>query len=409
MSKETLTPDLRFEGFRGELYSDYLRNVASFTKGQGYTKKDLKSDGCPIILYGQLYTDYTFTIYDVKRYVDIKEGAVISKGNEVIIPASGETSEDIARASAILQSGVIIGGDMNVITPDEGINSAYLAMNLSSPNPSKQMANKAQGKSVVHLQNNEIKKVKINLPNLQEQEKVAGLISGIEKNIACKGDELVKLQNFKQAMLQKMFPKEGERVPEIRFEGFDGEWEKCLIGDLSSDTFGGGTPSTQQQKYWNGTIPWIQSSDLTEHQVFGVFPKKKISKTGVTKSAAKIVPKNSLAIVARVGVGKLAVMPFSYTTSQDFLSLSNLETDIWFSGYSIYRKIQSELNAVQGTSIKGITKDELLSKTVCIPQEDEQKQIGQYFHTLDKHIQAKQAELKKLKQFKQAMLNKLFV
>lgn len=155
------------------------------------------------------------------------------------------------------------------------------------------------------------------------------------------------------------------------------------MGYLPSYTYGGGTPSTSKADYWNGSIPWIQSSDLSEHQVVGVTPKKFITKTALANSATKLVPKNSIAIIIRVGVGKIAIMPFSYTTSQDFLSLNKLKTDIKFSAYLIYKKLQGELNSVQGTSIKGITKDELLAKEVSIPNIMEQQQIGRLFGTLD--------------------------
>lgn len=94
--------------------------------------------------------------------------------------------------------------------------------------------------------------------------------------------------------------------------------------------------------------------------MFGIVPRKYISKSAVISSATKIIPENSLAVITRVGVGKLAIMPFSYTTSQDFLSLGKLKTDVVFTAYLLYKKLQEELNFVQGTSIKGITKDELL-------------------------------------------------
>lgn len=163
-------------------------------------------------------------------------------------------------------------------------------------------------------------------------------------------------------------------------------WEQRKVGELASDTFGGGTPTTSNADFWNGSIPWIQSSDLTEHQVFGVVPRKYISKAAVMSSAAKIVPENSIAIITRVGVGKLAVMPFSYSTSQDFLSLSKLNVDVEFAAYLLYKKLQGELNSVQGTSIKGITKEELLAKVVSVPERKEQEAIGQYFHNLDRLI-----------------------
>ena len=198
------------------------------------------------------------------------------------------------------------------------------------------------------------------------------------------------------------------KKPAIRFAGFTDAWEQRKVGELASDTFGGGTPSTSNADFWNGSIPWIQSSDLTEHQVFGVTPRKYISKAAVMSSATKIVPENSIAIITRVGVGKLAVMPFSYTTSQDFLSLSKLNVDANFAVYMLYKKLQSELNSVQGTSIKGITKDELLAKVVFVPDSKEQEAIGALFRSLDDLITLHQRKYDKLQNVKKSMLEKMF-
>ena len=125
-------------------------------------------------------------------------------------------------------------------------------------------------------------------------------------------------------------------------------------------------------------------------------------------SAAQLVPANSIAIITRVGVGKLAFLPFSYTTSQDFLSMSQLKTEPNFTVYACYKKLQSELNSVQGTSIKGITKDELLAKEISISSYDEQVKIGAYFKQLDNLITLHQRKLEKLKLVKKSMLEKMF-
>ena len=202
---------------------------------------------------------------------------------------------------------------------------------------------------------------------------------------------------------------ENKNIPQIRFIGFSGTWEERKLDDISDDKYGGGTPKTSVESYWNGSIPWIQSSDLTEDELSNVYPRKFISEAGLRHSATKLVPQNSIAIITRVGVGKLAYMPFSYTTSQDYLSLSKLNIDAWFSVYSIYKKIKGELNAVQGTSIKGITKDELLSKCILIPNNPkEQSKIGTYFQNLDKLITLQQQKHDKLVTLKKAMLDKMF-
>ena len=178
-----------------------------------------------------------------------------------------------------------------------------------------------------------------------------------------------------------------EQKPAIRFQGFTDAWEQRKVADIASDTRGGGTPTTSNEAYWNGDIPWIQSSDLTEGIVFGVEPRKHISKAGLNGSATQLVPENSIAVVTRVGVGKLAFMPYSYTTSQDFLSLCRLQTEPLFTVYGLYQMLQGELSSVQGTSIKGITKDDLLSKVISVPKSmDEQAHIGALFKDLDNLI-----------------------
>ena len=202
---------------------------------------------------------------------------------------------------------------------------------------------------------------------------------------------------------------EKKKIPEIRFKGFSEDWEERKLGDIATETSGGGTPKTTVEKYWNGDIPWIQSSDLKDGNLSDIFSRKYITNGGLNNSATKLIKGNSIAIVTRVGVGKLAVLPFSYATSQDFLSLSKLNIDIWFSVYALFKKIQGELNAVQGTSIKGITKEELLSKIIKVPtQPNEQFQIGTFFKHLDHLITLHQRKYNKLVTVKKAMLEKMF-
>ncbi len=201
---------------------------------------------------------------------------------------------------------------------------------------------------------------------------------------------------------------DNEKKPALRFKGFTDPWEQRKISELAEKTYGGGTPTTSNEAFWNGNIPWIQSSDIVDGKLIGVEPRKYITQTGLNSSATQLVPKNSIAIITRVGVGKLAYMPFSYSTSQDFLSLSKLNTEPFFTVYACYKKLQSELNTVQGTSIKGITKDELLAKTISVPVYSEQKQIGSFFAQLDTLITLHQRKYEKLVNIKKSMLDKMF-
>ncbi|MBC1282555.1 restriction endonuclease subunit S [Listeria welshimeri] len=174
-------------------------------------------------------------------------------------------------------------------------------------------------------------------------------------------------------------------------------------------TYGGGTPKTNVPEYWSGEIPWIQSSDLSISNLFNIIPKKHITELAIKSSATKFIPANSIAIVSRVGVGKLVFMPFEYTTSQDFLSLSNLQVDSNFGVYSIYMMLQRELNNIQGTSIKGITKSDLLEKKINKPSSrEEQQKIGSFFKQLDNTIALHQRKLEALKLMKKAFLQQIF-
>ena len=196
--------------------------------------------------------------------------------------------------------------------------------------------------------------------------------------------------------------------PIYRFEKFDKNWLFVKISDLASQFKTGGTPSTKEPTFWGGSIPWIQSSDIQKDILFGVIPQKFISEEGLQKSSAKLIPKNSIAIVTRVGVGKLAIIDQDYATSQDFLSLSDFDGDILFIVYSIYRMLQKESTQLQGTSIKGITKEDILSKKISLPEIDEQSAIGSLFRTLDDLLASYKDNLANYQSLKATMLSKMF-
>ena len=186
--------------------------------------------------------------------------------------------------------------------------------------------------------------------------------------------------------------------PQIRFKGFTDAWEQR-----------GGTPNTSDREFWSGEIPWIQSSDIVEHNVLDVTVRKRISDKAICSSATQRVPANSIAIITRVGVGKLAFMPFPYTTSQDFLSLSGLRVNALFATYALYVKLQNDMNIVQGTSIKGITKEELLAKEIAVPICPlEQERICTLFKGLDNLITLHQRKYEKFVNIKKALLEKMF-
>ena len=218
-------------------------------------------------------------------------------------------------------------------------------------------------------------------PTMREQQTIGGFFQQL--------DHLITLHQRKCANLCSP----SQVVFSLLFVTSTFSWEQRKVSDLAEKTYGGGTPTTSNEAYWNGDIPWIQSSDVVDGKLLGVEPRKWITQDGLNNSAAQLIPGNSIAIITRVGVGKLAFMPYSYATSQDFLSLSKLNAEPLFTVYACYKKLQSELNAVQGTSIKGITKDELLAKNIMVPRYAEQQQIGAFFKQLDNLITLHQRQL----------------
>jgi len=200
-------PEIRLAGFAGEWEVQTLKELASFSKGNGYTKNDLVNSGKEIILYGRLYTNYQTVISKVNTFVTtVKTNTVISKGGEVIVPASGETAEDISRASVVEKSGIILGGDLNIIYPDENkVDSIFLALTISNGSQQKELIKRAQGKSVVHLRNNDLEKVVLHYPSMEEQCAISVYFSNLDNLIVAHQDKISQLETLKKKLLQDMF------------------------------------------------------------------------------------------------------------------------------------------------------------------------------------------------------------
>ena len=198
-------PELRFPGFTDAWEQRKLGEIATFSKGNGYSKSDLVSDGRPIILYGRLYTNYETTIKKVDTFVELKDKSVISQGGEVIVPASGETAEDISRAAVVENMGIIIGGDLNVIKAKDLLNPTFLALTISNGEQQKELSKRAQGKSVVHLHNSDLQEVNLIFPMLKEQKEISSFFEKLDDIITLHQRKLEHLQLQKKALLQQMF------------------------------------------------------------------------------------------------------------------------------------------------------------------------------------------------------------
>lgn len=202
---DATAPKIRFTGFKKAWSQEETRKLATFSKGAGYSKGDLRDSGTPIVLYGRLYMKYQTAISEVDTFVEDKKGTIKSTGKEVVVPASGESAEDIARASAILEGGIILGGDLNIIYPFDRLNTYFLALALSNGKPKSDLTKRAQGKTVVHVRATDIASITVTFPELAEQQRIAAYFSSIDKLIYQHSTQVKKLQQIKSACLEKMF------------------------------------------------------------------------------------------------------------------------------------------------------------------------------------------------------------
>ncbi len=399
-------PALRFKGFEEEWEEKKLGDLGTILTGNTPSTQDSSNysdDGILWVTPTDISENITYTSARKLSIVGQTKARVVPKGSILVTCIAS-----IGKNTLLGKKGGF-NQQINAIVVNNSFNNSYFLF-THSHNWSSIMKNIAASGTMQIVNKKEFSELLTSVPQLPEQTKIGTYFKNLDALIALQEEKLAKLQNLKKAMLEKMFPAANADVPEIRCKGFSDKWEKKKLGEVCSNTYGGGTPSTLIKEYWDGNIPWIQSSDLSEGEVLNVTIRKRISQKGLNNSATKLVPKKSIAIITRVGVGKLALVPFEFATSQDFLSLSNLNIDILFGVFSIGEILKKELHKVQGTSIKGITKDELLIKNILVPKDkSEQQKIGNYFQNLDQAIAQSGQKITQLKNLKQALLQKMFV
>ena len=383
-------PVVRFKGFEDDWEQRKLNDVAKFSKGNGYSKGDLIEAGTPIILYGRLYTKYETTISDVDTFVVAKDGSVYSKGGEVIVPASGETAEDIARAATVDKPGILLGGDLNVVMPNEEINSAFLAISISNGSSQRELAKKAQGKSVVHIHNEEIRNLVVPFPTKAEQNKIVDYFANLDSLITLHQRKLEKLQLVKKSMLEKMFPKNGSKIPEIRFEGFADDWEQRKLGEVT-------------QKFKSGNS--LKADKISESGAYPVY-----GGNGLRGYTSTYNHEGEFALIGRQGalcgnmnyfIGKAYFTEHAVAVEAD----ENNNTRFMY-----YMLDTMNLGQYSDQSAQpGLAVNKLIKLENMFPKKEEQIKIENYFQSIDHLITLHQRKLEKMKSFKKSLLEKLFV
>ncbi|MCY4341246.1 MAG: restriction endonuclease subunit S [Gammaproteobacteria bacterium] len=205
-------PRLRFPEFRetGDWRRNHIGSVASIAKGKGLSKADIESGGAiPCIRYAEIYTHYGEVIHEVVSSTNApKKNLMLSQAEDVIVPASGETKTDIAKAACVLAEGVALGSDLNVLRSD--LYGPFFSYLLNSP-LRHQIARIAQGDTVAHLYPKQISQVELAYPSHLEQQKIAECLGSLDALIAAGGRKLEALRQHKRGLMQQLFPnpKEG--------------------------------------------------------------------------------------------------------------------------------------------------------------------------------------------------------
>lgn len=185
-----------------------------------------------------------------------------------------------------------------------------------------------------------------------------------------------------------------------------GAWSLAKLKDICG-FIGGGTPSKEIEDFWCGNIPWISSSDLTESSIWKINITRHITPEAVTKSATQICPSNSILVVSRVGVGKVAIAPVEVCTSQDFTNLVCRKHDARFLAYYIQSKMKIMAEKTQGTSIKGVTVEDIAQIEIKLPPREEQTSIAVALSDIDSLISSLQKLIEKKKAIKQGAIQEL--
>ena len=392
--EEKKAPKLRFNGYTNDWEQVKLEKIATFSKGKGYSKLDLKRKGYPIFLYGQMYTDYRYKIVETSTYAILKEDAVVSNGNEIVIPSSGETSVDIARASWIAQKGIILGSDLNIIRPTSSVYPLFLALSLSNNQVKYNLAKVAQGNSIVHLYNNNLKKVNIYFPNIVEQNKIGNILNSISNCINLHERKCEELTLIKKALLQKLFPKKEEVRPEVRYKNFSDAWEQRKLGEVLS---------------YEQPGPYIVNSDNYDNKfnvpVLTAGKSFILGFTNEVKGIKKASESDPVIIFDDFTTGSHYVdFPFKVKSSAlKILSKTNEKIDTKF----IY-EVLSRINYVPQSHERHWI-SQFSKFNVMIPTSQEQEKVGNFLKQLDHLIALHQRKLEKLKQLKKFLLQNMFI
>ncbi len=311
-------------------------------------------------------------------------------------------------------------GDVGILTEESATNQGFQSLVVNeetdvyflysySDQIKKYALKHSAGSTFLEISGKELGKMDLSIPSLPEQQAIGSFFRTLDDLLASYKDNLANYQSLKATMLSKMFPKAGQTVPEIRLDGFEGEWEFRKLDEIAN-IVGGGTPDTNIKEYWNGEINWFSPTEVG-NSIYLDTSEKRISELGLQKSSAKILPANrTILFTSRAGIGSVGIITKDSTTNQGFQSFVIKEgIDIYFLFSYSSEITRYALKHSAGSTFLEISGKELGKMDIIIPSYEEQQAIGKYFTNLDNLIAAHQEKIYQLETLKKKLLQDMFI
>ncbi len=288
----------------------------------------------------------------------------------------------------------IVAVDITMLEVSENLaDKEFIMWFLNSDLNFWQIQQFASGATRNRVSRKNLEKIKIPLPPLEEQRKIAEILGTIDKAIQKTNEIIARTERLKKGLMQELLTKGlgHKEFKDTEIGRIPKDWKVVRLGDIAEKFISSGTPSTKEPRYWNGDIPWIRSVHITKYYIDKSMIEQYITKEGLENSASNIVPKGSLIVATRVGIGKSAVNLIDVAINQDLTGIVLNRSKVnpfYLVWYFHSPKIINLLEAVsRGTTIKGIPQDYIKKLLIPLPPLEEQKKIAQILSTVDKKLE----------------------
>ena len=399
-----MKPQIRFEGFSDDWEQRKLGEVATYKNGKGHEENQSDEGTYELINLNSISIDGG--LKPSGKFIE--DGSDTLLENDLVMVLSDVGHGDLLGRVAIIPENnrFVLNQRVALLRINDDTNPYFL---FSIINRHQDYFKKlGAGSSQLNISRGTVENFVVDYPCQDEQRKIAKCFQNLDNLITLHQRKCDETKELKKFMLQKMFPKNGEQVPEIRFAGFTDEWEQRKVSEVA-EVIGGGTPSTSNPEYWDGDINWYAPAEIGE-QIYVESSERKITKLGLEKSSAKILPPHKTVLfTSRAGIGNTAILQAPAATNQGFQSMV-LHDDInTYFVYSMTDMIKAKAERVaSGSTFAEISGKMLGNLEFMFPSKPEQDKIGGYFAALDNLITLHQRKRDELMTLKDYMLQKLF-